>query len=299
MTTLFSRSLLLALLSVVIMACEPAAPAPEAAIPAREVADAVDVYDVRGQLLEVRQGGKQALIAHEAIPGYMAAMTMPFAVKTPSELADLAPGDAVTFRYEVAGASSWITDIRRLTDDEAAMLRLSEPPTFSEPSNESLYFSDEMWTTQEGHSTPLAALQGRPVVLSMVFTHCSYACPMIVRDMKRIAAQMPEHAQGQVQYVLVSLDPERDTPAAMQRFAKSHGLDLNQWTLLRGEAEQVRMLAALLGVRYRQQADGQFAHTSLITVLNEHGEVVHQQKGLGADGSATAQALSDLLAAAP
>lgn len=295
MRLIFARLLLLSLLILPLAGCQENVPSSESEIPVRTVADAVRSYDVRGKLIEIRQGGREALIAHEEIPGYMSAMTMPFAVKEPAELSDVAPGDVVTFRYEIQGTSSWITRVNRLNPKDAASLELSEEPEYTEPTDASIYFSSETWTNQEGDEVNLAEFQGQPVVLSMIFTRCGYACPLIVRDMKRIAAQLPASGGEQVRYILVSLDPERDTPEALKRFAEGYDLDLEQWTLLRGDAAQVRLLAALLGVRYRQQADGQFAHTSLITVLNEHGEIVHQQKGQGADGSLAAEVIGDLL----
>lgn len=146
--------------------------------------------------------------------------------------------------------------------------------------DESLYGVPMTWTNQNGNRMELASLAGRPVVLSMVFTNCSYACPLIIRDMKRIGAQLPDDERDAVHYVLVSLDPDRDTPEVLRRFADAYGLDLNCWTLLRGDGEQVRLLSALLGVRYRPQTDGQIAHTSLVTILDEAGEIIHQKKGL-------------------
>jgi protein SCO1/2 len=294
--SLFSRLFLLALLPVFLTACQQVSPSEEVAS-ARDVSAVDKVYEVRGWLVEIRQEGQSARIAHEAIPGYMAAMTMPFAVQQPSELEGLASGDAIAFRLEVAGTSSWITGVTRLSEAEAARLVVNDEPSHSKPSDASLYGLEATWTNQKGEVIHLGSLHGRPVVLSMVFTHCSYACPLIVRDMKRLGAHLSASQQDQIQYVLISLDPERDTPEVLQRFANGHALDEQQWTLLRGDAEQVRLLAALLGIRYREQADGQFAHTSLITLLNTEGEIVYQQKGLGSDNATATQTLEDMLAA--
>jgi nitrite reductase (NO-forming) len=64
------------------------------------------------------------------------------------------------------------------------------------------------------------------------------------------------------------------------------------WVLLHGDAGDVRELAMLLGVRYKEDARGQFAHSNLITVLNAGGEIAFQREGLNADVSETALALT-------
>ena len=270
---------LVLLVCVPLSACSDRTPGTDTGSTAADASAPATVYEVRGRLVEVRDGGRTAIIAHETIPGFMDAMTMPFTVREPSELDGLDPGDAISFRLEVAGPSLWISRISRLTDGGQSGEPI-EPVTYAEPSAASLYGLTGRWMNQDGSARRLDDFEGNPVVLSMVFTHCSYACPLIVRDMKRIGAELPDDVRDRARFVLVSLDPERDTPEALRRFAEAHALDLDRWTLLRGEEEQVRLLATLLGVRYRQQADGQFAHTSLISILDEEGEIVQQQKGL-------------------
>lgn len=160
--------------------------------------------------------------------------------------------------------------------------------------SESLYALDAGWTTDAGSALTLADLRGRPVMISMVYAHCAFACPLIVRDMKALAAELPE--QGDLRYVLVSLDPERDTPEQLQGFRKGFGLD-DTWTLLRGDARDVRHLAALLGIRYRAEADGQISHSNIITILDRDGRIAAQQEGLDAESDDATQALRSLIAA--
>ena len=190
------------------------------------------VYDVRGQIVEISPDRGQIIVAHEEIPGYMMAMTMPFNLKAPLE-AEFEAGQSVAFRYVVAESSFHAEGVRRLSPDEAAALVLEKAPEYTAPSAASLYQMDAKWVNQNGALTRLIGFTGNPVVLSMIFTNCGYACPMIVADMKQIASKLPEDVAGDVQYVLVSLDPERDTPQAMSQFAAAYGLT-DQWTMLRG-----------------------------------------------------------------
>ena len=155
----------------------------------------------------------------------------------------------------------------------------------------SLYQADVTFTTDAGQPFALGALRGRPVVLAMFFASCGYACPLIVSDMQAIREKLPAGLRERAAFVLISFDTVRDTPAALATYRTQRGLDA-QWTLLHGDKDAVRELAALLGVKYQQDTDGAFSHSNLITILNPQGEIVHQRSGLkgGLDEAAAALA---------
>jgi len=143
----------------------------------------------------------------------------------------------------------------------------------------SIYQLDSLWTTDSGTQTNLAALRGRIQVVTMFFANCQVACPLLVHDMKRIEAILPPELREQIGFVLVSFDPDRDTPEALRAYRQRQGLAEN-WTLLRGKPEDIQELAVVLGLKYKKDLQGQFAHSNVITVLNPEGEIIHQQSGL-------------------
>lgn len=159
------------------------------------------------------------------------------------------------------------------------------------PQGNSLYALGAEWTTQQGDVVRLRDLQGRPVLMAMVYTNCMYACPIIVHDMKRIHKAMPAELAEDVRFVLVSLDPERDGPDALASFARAYGLDDGRWTLLQGDPGDVRMLAAVLGVKYRKEADGHYSHTNLVAALNPDGELLHREINPGGEPTSLLAAL--------
>jgi protein SCO1/2 len=147
-------------------------------------------------------------------------------------------------------------------------------------SDRSLYQLESKWTSDMARDVRLGVLHGKPQLVAMVFTSCEYACPIIVNDLKRIESALPENVRTNVGLLLISFDHERDTPKKLNDFRKRMELPLERWTLLRGDADDVRELAALLGVNYRKEARGQYAHSNVISLLNTNGEVVFQQSGL-------------------
>ena len=146
-------------------------------------------------------------------------------------------------------------------------------------SETSLYLVDTEWTSDAGTPVALADFQGRPVALAMVYASCGTACPTLVRDMQAMGEASGE---DDLAYVLVSLDPERDSPMHLRMFRDAYALG-DDWTLLTGTPEDVQTLAALLGVRYREEPDGSIAHSNLITLLGRGGDVAARHEGLAAD----------------
>lgn len=168
------------------------------------------------------------------------------------------------------------------------------PPPAPVASDFSVYDLDSSWTDQAGRVRPLRSLAGRPRVVALVYTHCAHTCPAIVAEFKRMEAALPA-GPGAPGFVLVSIDPARDTPARLAEFASSARLDPARWTLLRGDDESVRELAALLRVRYRPEPGGEYSHANAYLVLDAEGRIVQRQDGLGhPDGAlATLRAMRD------
>lgn len=162
--------------------------------------------------------------------------------------------------------------------------------------DKSLFQTESTWTTDAGKQITLGELKGRPQVIAMFFTSCQYACPIIVNDMKRIEAALGPKVRPHVGFTLVTFDTRRDTPQALADYRAARQLSAKTWTLLRGKSDDVLELAALLGVKYKEDASGQFAHSNIITVLNAQGEIVHQQIGLGQDSADTLRELERLVA---
>jgi len=146
-------------------------------------------------------------------------------------------------------------------------------------SKKSIYQLDARFTDDTGRTFTLGELRGRPVVIDMFFASCGYACPLLVTNMQAIRGQLPPTVRERAVFVLVSFDVARDTPAALARYRSQRQLD-GQWVLLHGDDAAVRELAALLGVKYKQDTDGAFSHSNILTILNPQGEIVHQRMGL-------------------
>ncbi|MEE9407441.1 MAG: SCO family protein [Polaribacter sp.] len=154
-------------------------------------------------------------------------------------------------------------------------------------SEASIFNLTSKWNTQESKEIVLEELKGKTLVMVMVYTTCKAACPRLTADMRNIEAKIPTELKKDVNYVLVSIDPENDTPKRLKEFANENYLDSKYWTLLQGTEDGVREFANVLAVKYKQISPLDFSHSNIISVFNPHGELVHQQQGLGIDNKET------------
>jgi protein SCO1/2 len=138
---------------------------------------------------------------------------------------------------------------------------------------DSLYQLQTPLTDQSGKAAKLDLHAGHPVLVTMFYGSCPHVCPMLISTIQRYELELPEASRGRLRVLLVSLDPERDTPAKLTEVAQRHRVDLARWTFARAEAADVRRLAAALDIQYRQLPDGEFNHSTVITLLDGQGRV--------------------------
>ena len=146
---------------------------------------------------------------------------------------------------------------------------------------DSVYQLSAPMTDQQGRAFDWRARRGRPQLVAMFYTSCPYVCPLIVDSGKGVEAALTPAERARLDLLLVSIDPARDTPAALAEVAHKRRLDPARWTLARPRAQDLRAIAGLLGVRYRELADGEFNHTSALVLLDADGRVVARTEKIG------------------
>jgi len=161
-------------------------------------------------------------------------------------------------------------------------------------SEESIFNLTSKWNTEEDEVIQLQDLKGKTSVMVMIYTSCKAACPRLVADMRNIESEIPDEKVKNIRFVLVSIDPETDTPERLKAFAIENLMDDEQWTFLQGTESGVREFANVLAVKYKQISPMDFSHSNIISVFNSKGELVHQQEGLGVDNKETVETILQL-----
>lgn len=157
----------------------------------------------------------------------------------------------------------------------------------------SIYNLPSKWTTQNGKNIELKDLKGDVLVMVMIYTSCKAACPRLVADMRSIEGQLPQDAKSKVKLILVSIDPETDTPNRLKEFSIENKMEGEQWIFLRSSEKNTREFAAVLAVNYKKISPIDFSHSNIISVFNAEGELVHQQEGLNVNNEETVKKIAE------
>lgn len=157
----------------------------------------------------------------------------------------------------------------------------------------SIYNLPSKWTTQNNQNIELKELKGNVLVMVMIYTSCKAACPRLAADMRNIEQRLPADIKEHVKLVLVSIDPETDTPKRLKAFAIENRMNTDQWMFLRSTEENTREFAAVLAVNYKKISPMDFSHSNIISVFNAEGELAYQQEGLGVNSDETIKKITE------
>ena len=146
---------------------------------------------------------------------------------------------------------------------------------------DSLYHLQAGFTDLHGQSLQWAALQGRPQLVSMLYGNCSLMCPLILENAKAVQKQLSPEQRARLGVAMITLDPARDTPAALAEVAERNRTPAD-WQYLQPAADDVRAVASVLDVRYRFREDGSINHTSVLVLLDAQGRPLARSEVVGA-----------------
>ena len=173
-------------------------------------------------------------------------------------------------------------------------------PALAAPSSglpgDSVYQLDLPLLDQDGKAMAFASLRGRPRLITMFYSSCPYMCPLIIDTARMTERELDEAQRVKLAVLMVSFDTERDDPAVLKALAEKRKIDTGRWTLARTDAGNVRKLAAILGIQYRQLDDGDFNHTSVLILLDAEGRVAARSEVMGKTDPAFVDAVRRVLA---
>lgn len=163
------------------------------------------------------------------------------------------------------------------------LLACADPPSSGPPPDGSIYAAPLVLESQSGAPIELGVHRGHPTFVAMIYTSCTIVCPMLVTQLQAAEAELTVDERDDARFLLLSLDPERDTPTALTDLARSHGLPSATWALARPQSvTDVRTIAALLDIRFRPMPNGAIDHSAAVTLLDREGRIVARVDGTNA-----------------
>lgn len=132
---------------------------------------------------------------------------------------------------------------------------------------------------QDGRAFSLQRLRGRTLVMNFIFTHCAASCPMQLRALTGVQRALPEDLSRRVQFVSVTMDPERDTPSVLKQYAARMGARLPNWSFVTGHPAEITWLHQHFGAQVKRANGDQFDHRVAVYLLDADGAFAQNYVG--------------------
>lgn len=242
-------------------------------------------FPLRGEVVALDTAASTVMVAHEAIPNFMNAMTMPFKVKNRTLLRPLAVGDSIDATLAVSRTESWLETIavrrkgessRTLTAGEvitARVFRTGEP------------FPDATLLNQNGATFRLSRFRGEVLALTFIYTRCPLPdfCIRMSNHFARVQKALAQDAAlaGRWHLISISFDPKFDRPPALKRYGEGYGADFSTWDFATDPdtaGTTILSLADGLGLTYASE-EGLIAHNLRTVLIDREGTLVRVING--------------------
>ena len=251
---------------------------------------AAQEYPVTGLVLDVDRSHNTFTASIQAVPGFMQAMTMPFAVRQRKDLDGLVAGAAVQFMLVVNQKSSHAERIRIVRyqsaeQDPLAASRLklltelagSVPPRVL-AIRETV--PDFRLTDQKRRSVALSDFRGKVVAVNFIYTSCALPnfCLRIANNFGVLQKRFKARLGRDLVLLTITFDPVHDTPEVLAHYASRWDADPATWHFLTGPARDVQRVCRLFGVDVFPD-EGLMNHSLHTAIIDRHGKMVANIEG--------------------
>ncbi len=164
-----------------------------------------------------------------------------------------------------------------------ALLLLSLAAAEGEPPlpPDSIYNLQVPVEDQSGEVSGLDRYKGQPVLVTMFYASCPHVCPMLISTIRQLESKLSPEELSELRVMTISIDPERDAPALLLETMQRHSVDASRWSMLRPQPGDLRAIAGVFGVKYKQLPDGEFSHSTKIILLDRDGVTVASTDQIG------------------
>ena len=245
------------------------------------------VYHLRGKVVSTDAARGEVTLDHEAIPGLMEAMTMPYKLKDASILSELHPGDVITADVLVSPDpnADYLLDhivvVAQAKPDYKPAVSYHVPaPGDTVP--------DFKLRNQDGQPIHLGQFKGKSLVVTFIYTRCPSPdfCPRVTRNFaaleKQLAANRALYAKTHL--ICISFDPEHDMPERLRAYGVSYiGSDARSafahWEFAVPEKSVLAEMAKFFDLGMTNEADSTITHTLSTTLIGPDGKVARFYPG--------------------
>lgn len=134
-------------------------------------------------------------------------------------------------------------------------------------------------------------VKDRIFLMTMIYTHCPDICPMTTHNMQLVEDELTEEELKEVEFVIISFDPNRDTPSIMKQYAEIRNMDPDRWNLLTGDMNQTEEVMTKFDIKaiptdssYSDEGELSYyiMHTDRISLVDSEGKLRNIYSGSNA-----------------
>ena len=241
-------------------------------------------FPLTGQVLSIKPDRTEAKVKHDDVKGFMDAMTMDFAVKDPTQLEGLQPGDLIAATLVITDEEGYLKGIRKTGAAPIPATTAATAGAVPELAPGEMV-ADIAFVGDDGKPRPLSAYRGQFVLITFVYSRCPLPdyCPRMNKyfsALQQAIAARPA-LKAAVRLLSVSFDPDFDTPAQLKKTAASLGADPAIWQFVTAPRETVDGFGARFGLSVlREGPNGQtITHNLRTPLVGRDGTLVKQYNG--------------------
>ncbi len=138
-------------------------------------------------------------------------------------------------------------------------------------------------TTQDNVRLSLGDLRGKVVAVMFIYASCADTCPLLTAKLASLQAKLGADFGAKVFFASITVDPERDTPEVLKRYAQAHGAKPAGWVFLTGTPVEIVDVEKKYGVFAKKNARGDVDHTFLTSLIDRDGILRVQYLGVRFD----------------
>jgi protein SCO1/2 len=154
---------------------------------------------------------------------------------------------------------------------------------------------DFVLAAQDGRQVALHDLRGKVVAVAFIYISCTDVCPLLTEKMAQVRDELGPAFGKELEFVSITVDPERDTPEVLKGYAEAFGADRGGWYFLTGKPAAIREVARRYGVAVSPREGGDIDHTLLTSLIDRHGTLRVQYLGYRFDPEEFRRDLLDLM----
>ena len=240
-------------------------------------------FEFKGTVVAVNKPKNAATISHDAIPGYMDAMTMEFPIKDTWVMDEISQGSQIRAQLVIDKGDFYLEHVSIVALPNPNQ---PPPPVANDPEKDLLgkELPEFKLTNQDGKRISTGDFRGKALAITFIYTRCPLPnyCPLMSIHFSEMAMNLAKDPglKDKVRLLSITFDPKHDTPQVLKTYGagyynKDTKPDFTLWQFATGSEDDIQKIADFFGLTYQPSPEDktQIIHSLRTAVIDPQGKV--------------------------